>query len=50
MNSCPKCGGDLLGDGYRYALHCEYAKEEDYEYNEPDAEVTLCDYEEEDER
>ena len=28
---CPKCGGDVEGDGYVNVMHCEYADEKDLE-------------------
>jgi uncharacterized protein (DUF983 family) len=42
---CPKCGGDMIGDGYTSVMHCEYA-EFDYTEYEADAGPVLCDYEE----
>ena len=47
MSNCPKCGGDLIGDGYTSVVHCEYAEEDDYEYNAPDDGPVLCNYVEE---
>ena len=44
--SCPKCGGDLIGDGYTVVIHCEYADESKYEYHEPDSDPIYCDFEE----
>ena len=43
---CPKCGGDIIGDGYTSVMHCEYADDEEYEHCEPDADVVLCNFEE----
>jgi hypothetical protein len=43
---CSKCGGNMLGDGYREVIHCEQSEWKDYRYLEPDAEPILCDYEE----
>jgi len=40
--TCPNCGGDIIGDGYYTAQHCEFADEEDYEFNEPDAPIIYC--------
>lgn len=45
--TCHKCGGEIIGDGYTSTMHCENAHEEDYQYNECDADVTLCRMEEE---
>jgi hypothetical protein len=42
--TCPKCGGNLIGDGYTLAIHCEFANTEDYWYNEPDAPAVYCDF------
>lgn len=39
-NACPKCGGDIEGDGCTTAFHCENA--EDWLYIEPDAQPVLC--------
>jgi hypothetical protein len=44
---CPKCGGDLVGDGYSTVIHCEYADPSMYEYNAPDDGPVLCDFKEE---
>ena len=44
---CPKCGGDLIGDGYRDVLHCENADPESYAYHEPDAQPVYCEFKEE---
>ena len=38
--SCPKCGGSLIGDGYTSVVHCEYV--EDTEGYEPDAGPVFC--------
>jgi len=40
---CPRCGGNLIGDGWRSVLHCENADLEMYEFHEPDARAVLCD-------
>jgi hypothetical protein len=45
--SCPKCGGDIIGDGYTSVMHCEYAEDSEYEYHEPDANPVWCNFEEE---
>ena len=42
---CPKCNGEMLGDGYTSVMQCENAEDVDA-YLEPDAEPVLCDYEE----
>lgn len=44
--SCPKCGGDLVGDGYTSVIHCEDAEEEDYWHNAPDDGPVYCNFEE----
>lgn len=46
--NCTKCGGDIIGDGYTSPMHCEFADEEEYEFDEPDCNVIECDFEEED--
>ena len=43
---CPKCGGDVVGDGDSSPMRCEFAKEEDYEHAAPDEGPFLCDSEE----
>jgi hypothetical protein len=40
--TCPRCGGEIFGDGYRSVLHCENAEPESYEFHEPDAAKVLC--------
>lgn len=45
MEQCIECGGELIGDGYNTHQHCENALEEDYEYKEPDADITYCRFE-----
>lgn len=42
---CPKCGGDMLGDGYKTVLICEFATEldNDSEYAAPDEGPFYCD-------
>ena len=44
MNTCDKCNGDMIGDGYTTVMHCEYADEGKLMYLEPDASPVLCDY------
>ena len=43
---CINCGGDMIGDGYTYIMHCEYANESDYEFHEPDADPVYCHFDE----
>ncbi len=43
MNTCPNCGGELIGDGYNSVVHCENAEEDAYWYVEPDADPIYCD-------
>ncbi len=45
---CSKCGGDLIGDGYRDVLHCENAEPEAFEHHEPDAPPVLCNFTDDD--
>jgi len=45
MCRCPKCGGDMIGNGYTVVFHCEYA--DDYESLEPDASPKYCNFKEE---
>lgn len=40
MDTCPNCGGRLLGDGYRTVRHCEFSS--DVFEIEPDAAPVLC--------
>ena len=42
MDVCPDCGGEMVGDGYTSAIHCENAPEEWWFYNEPDANPVYC--------
>jgi len=42
---CPKCGGNIEGDGYTIVLHCENVSSENIEYSEPDANPVYCDNE-----
>lgn len=43
MRCCPKCGGNLIGDGYTRVIHCEFV---DVDRDvEPDAEPVYCDFE-----
>lgn len=39
-DTCPRCGGSILGDGYTVVLHCENAV--DVDLVEPDADIVLC--------
>lgn len=43
-NNCPKCGEQLVGDGYTSVYHCPNA-ELDFDY-EPDAAPIYCSFEE----
>lgn len=45
---CIRCGGDMIGDGYTYVLHCEFACSTDYEFHAPDEGPVYCTFEEED--
>lgn len=47
MRSCPKCGGELYGDGYTSVIRCEFADEEKVNGVEPDANPVYCDYDDE---
>lgn len=40
--TCSKCGGTILGDGYREVLHCENAEWSALEGREPDSGVVEC--------
>ena len=42
MNNCPICGGTLIGDGFSDVVHCEFAREEDVDGKEPDANPVYC--------
>jgi len=42
--TCPVCGGFMVGDGYTTVLHCEGT---DPDPVEPDAEPIYCNFEEE---
>lgn len=46
MRSCPKCGGELYGDGYTSVIRCEFADEEKINGVEPDANPVYCDHDE----
>jgi hypothetical protein len=41
--NCKNCGGEMLGDGYRSVLICEYVEDAEEVY-EPDAEPIYCNY------
>lgn len=43
---CKTCGGNMVGDGYTVALHCENVDPTGYE---PDCDALHCTLEEEDE-
>jgi hypothetical protein len=40
---CPRCGGTMIGDGYKTVLHCENSTEESYFYADPDRGPIYCD-------
>jgi uncharacterized protein (DUF983 family) len=40
--TCPNCGENMLGDGYRVPLHCPNADEDDWFHAEPDIEPIYC--------
>lgn len=44
MRACPKCGGELYGDGYKSVVHCEFADEEKIDGIEPDTNPIYCDH------
>ena len=44
--TCPRCGGDMIGDGYTLVMHCENADEEAYFDHEPDASPVYCSFQE----
>lgn len=44
-DTCSKCGGDMIGDGYTTVSHCENADEDKYWNHEPDANPVECDFE-----
>lgn len=44
--TCPKCGEDLIGDGFTMVLHCPHS-EEDIPYFEGDAGPIYCNFTEE---
>ena len=46
MKSCPKCGGELYGDGYSTVIRCEFTDVEKTNGVEPDANPIYCDYDE----
>lgn len=39
---CDNCGEEMIGDGYRSAIHCPNADIDDFWYNEPDANPVHC--------
>ena len=39
---CPKCNGDMIGDGYSQVEHCEFANVDDYAFVECDAGPIYC--------
>jgi hypothetical protein len=42
MKGCSRCGGTIIGDGYRDVRRCENAHPDDVEGVEPDANAVLC--------
>jgi uncharacterized protein (DUF983 family) len=46
---CPRCGDDMLGDGYTLPFHCINAYEEDWWYEPPDSGPWICNPETDDE-
>jgi hypothetical protein len=40
---CPRCGGTMIGDGYKSVRHCENSTEESYFYADPDRGPIYCD-------
>jgi hypothetical protein len=44
LMTCPRCGGSMLGDGYREVFHCEFAEWHDYRWVTPDDEPVYCRY------
>jgi hypothetical protein len=42
LDSCPNCGGRMLGDGVTFVKHCEESLEEDYACREPDSTPVHC--------
>ena len=47
IECCPKCGGEMVGDGYTAPYHCEFTTVPDG--TECDADPIYCDFEEYDE-
>lgn len=41
-DTCPSCGGDLIGDGYTSVIHCEEVDPDPW--LEPDANPVYCNY------
>lgn len=44
MDTCPKCNGSMIGDGYTSVLHCEYANQDKVQYCASDEGPIYCDY------
>jgi hypothetical protein len=40
--TCPNCGENMIGDGYRVPLHCPNADEDDWFHAEPDIAPIHC--------
>ena len=50
MDTCPRCGGSLIGDGYTTVRHCEnVVRDDDLACMEPDAPIVFCDMEDDNE-
>ncbi len=41
---CPRCGGDIIGDGFTTVRRCEFATDDKIYSTEPDAPIILCDF------
>jgi len=46
---CKKCGGTLLGDGYKSVEHCEFATDPEIDFMASDEGPVYCDFVESDE-
>lgn len=42
FDTCPRCGGTIIGDGYTMVRHCEFADDDRIYDAEPDAPAILC--------
>ena len=43
---CKKCGGTMLGDGYKTVEHCEFATNPEIDFMAPDEGPVYCDFKE----